>query len=76
MRENNGEIELAKNWWKSRLPHLIQYNDLKGDLQVHSDSTDGTMSIEDMALASQGEIRTRIYSNNRSYKRFEINKWT
>jgi DNA polymerase (family X) len=25
---------------------------LKGDLQVHSDSTDGTMSIEDMALAA------------------------
>ena len=26
---------------------------MKGDLQVHSDSTDGTMSIEDMALAAK-----------------------
>ena len=52
IRENNGEIELAKNGGK-RLPHLIQYNDLKGDLQVHSNSTDGTMSIEDMALAAK-----------------------
>jgi DNA polymerase (family X) len=50
MRENRGEIELAK---KEALPELIQYNDLKGDLQVHSSSTDGTMSIEDMALAAK-----------------------
>jgi DNA polymerase (family 10) len=49
MRENLGEIALAK---KGGLPKLIEYNDLKGDLQVHSDSTDGTMSIEDMALAA------------------------
>jgi DNA polymerase (family 10) len=33
MRENTGEIDLAK---KGELPELIQYNDLKGDLQVHS----------------------------------------
>ena len=52
IRENNGEIELAKNGGKE-LPHLIQYNDLRGDVQVHSDSTDGTMSIEDMALAAK-----------------------
>jgi DNA polymerase (family X) len=51
MRENLGEIELAKKGGKG-LPKLIEYNDLKGDLQVHSDSTDGTMSIEDMALAA------------------------
>ncbi|MGA9150328.1 MAG: helix-hairpin-helix domain-containing protein, partial [Candidatus Nitrosopolaris sp.] len=51
MRENLGEISLAKKGGKG-LPKLIEYNDLKGDLQVHSDSTDGTMSIEDMALAA------------------------
>ena len=50
IRENRGEIELAK---KQGLPELIQYNDLKGDLQVHSSSTDGTMSIDDMALAAK-----------------------
>ena len=50
MRENRGEIELAK---REALPKLIQYNDLKGDLQVHSSSTDGTMSIDDMALADK-----------------------
>ncbi len=51
MRENLGEVELAKKGGK-RLPKLIEYTDLKGDLQVHSNSTDGTMSIEEMALAA------------------------
>jgi DNA polymerase (family X) len=51
MRENLGEVELAKKGGKG-LPKLIGYNDLKGDLQVHSNSTDGTMSIEQMALAA------------------------
>jgi DNA polymerase (family X) len=50
MRENRGEIELAK---REELPKLREYNDLKGDLQVHSSSTDGTMSIDDMALAAK-----------------------
>jgi DNA polymerase (family 10) len=60
MRENNGEIELAvikkekeKEMKKAKLPKLIQYNELKGDLHVHSNSSDGTMSIQDMALAAK-----------------------
>jgi DNA polymerase (family X) len=52
IRENNGEIELAKKP-KNELPKLVQYNDLRGDLQVHSDITDGTSSIEDMAIAAK-----------------------
>lgn len=58
MRENKGEIELAKirkdgkekKERNSMLPQLIDFDDLKGDLQVHSSSTDGTMTIEEMAL--------------------------
>lgn len=50
MRENKGEIELAK---KSKLQKLIEYGSLKGDLQVHSNNTDGTKSIEEMALAAR-----------------------
>lgn len=54
MRENKGEIEVAKiekkgKSGKTGLPQLIGYGDLKGDLQVHSKNTDGTMSIEEMA---------------------------
>jgi DNA polymerase (family 10) len=52
IRENTGEIEVAIKP-KSELPKLIQYDDLKGDLQVHSNSTDGTMSVEDMAIAAK-----------------------
>lgn len=50
MRENVGEIELAR---QGRLPKLIEYGSLKGDLQVHSESTDGTATIEEMARAAR-----------------------
>jgi DNA polymerase (family 10) len=50
MRENTGEIELAV---KGKLPSLIGYDALKGDLQVHSNNSDGTATIEEMALAAK-----------------------
>ncbi len=50
MRENAGEIELAK---KNGLPELIEYGSLKGDLQVHSENSDGTATIEEMARAAK-----------------------
>ena len=56
MRENLGEVELAKKGGNG-LPKLIEYDDLKGDLQVHSNSTDGTMSIEEMAQAAIEKFR-------------------
>jgi DNA polymerase (family X) len=63
MRENRGEIELAKmekngmeKEERSRLRQLIGYDDLKGDLQVHSNNTDGTMSIEEMALNARDKF--------------------
>jgi DNA polymerase (family 10) len=60
MRENKGEIELAKIEKKKKanatLPKLISYDDLKGDLQVHSDNTDGTLSIEEMAVYARDKF--------------------
>jgi DNA polymerase (family 10) len=58
MRENNGEVQLAKkgrtkNSNNPKLPDLINYNDLKGDLQVHSNDTDGMISIRDIASAAK-----------------------
>jgi DNA polymerase (family X) len=54
MRENKGETELAKKERrKDGLPDLVDYNSLKGDLQVHSSDTDGMMSIKDIALAAK-----------------------
>ena len=46
LRENTGEIEAAKN---GKLPQIIDYKDLKGDLQVNSNWTDGQNSIKEMA---------------------------
>ncbi len=47
LRENTGELEAAL---AHKLPKLIGYGDLVGDLQVQTDWTDGAESIEQMAL--------------------------
>lgn len=45
MRENTGEIELAL---KNKLPKIIEYGSIKGDLQVHTTWSEGENSIEEM----------------------------
>ena len=49
IRENCGEIQYFAESSNTPLD-LIEYGDLKGDLHTHSASTDGTMSITEMAL--------------------------
>ncbi len=49
LRENTGEIEAAR---AHRLPKIIGYGDVRGDLQIQTDWTDGTASIEAMANAA------------------------
>jgi DNA polymerase (family 10) len=50
LRENRGEIEAAR---AGTLPKLITMDDIRGDLHVHSDYTDGTVSIRSMASAAK-----------------------
>lgn len=50
LREDRGEIEAAR---QGRLPRLIEYGDLRGDLQVQTNWTDGANSIEEMALEAR-----------------------
>ncbi|MEI7434048.1 MAG: DNA polymerase/3'-5' exonuclease PolX [Methanomicrobiales archaeon] len=50
LRENLGEIELAKNY---QLPQLVGPADIRGDLHIHSDWSDGTLTLEQ--LATNGE---------------------
>lgn len=52
MREDRGEIALAQ---ANGLPALVTRADIRGDLHVHSDWTDGTASIEAMVKAAQAQ---------------------
>lgn len=48
MREDRGEIELAQ---KNELPQILQYDDIKGDVHLHSTYSDGGENLENMAIA-------------------------
>jgi len=50
LRTDSGELDAART---GTLPTLIRYDDLKGDLQVQSDWTDGNASIAEMAEAAR-----------------------
>ena len=65
LRENTGEIEAAK---KDELPNLVELVDLKGDLQVHSNWTDGQNSIREMAeQAKKNGLEYIIISDHSKY---------
>jgi len=49
LREDRGEIEACL---EGKLPKLIEIGDIKGDLHIHSNYTDGKASIKEMALAA------------------------
>jgi DNA polymerase (family 10) len=46
LREDEGEIEAAQ---AGSLPKLVELSDIKGDLHTHTNWTDGTETLEDMA---------------------------
>ncbi len=50
MREDRGEIEAAH---EGRLPQLVAFSDLRGDLHVHTKATDGHDSLRAMAEAAK-----------------------
>jgi DNA polymerase (family 10) len=49
MRENSGELDAAA---EGRLPALIQLNDIRGDLHMHTTETDGKASLREMVEAA------------------------
>jgi DNA polymerase (family 10) len=49
LRENSGELEAAAT---HTLPHLITLGDIRGDLHMHTDATDGRDTIRQMAEAA------------------------
>ncbi len=50
LREAQGEVERAE---EGTLPRLVGLADIKGDLHMHTDWSDGHNSIEEMALAAR-----------------------
>ncbi len=50
IRENRGEIKAAID---HRLPSLIELGDIKGDLHVHSTMSDGSATVEEIALEAR-----------------------
>ena len=76
LRESGKSIELAK---ANKIPELINDNDLKGVLHVHSTWSDGKDSIRDMALSAKklgfsyigicDHSQTAVYTNGLKYDR-------
>jgi DNA polymerase IV (family X) len=50
LREDRGEIEAAQG---KSLPDLIEESEIKGDLHIHSNWSDGSSPIEEVARAAQ-----------------------
>jgi len=50
MRENSGEIEAAE---KGKLPRLVEQKDIKGDLHVHTNWSDGDSSLKEMVVGAK-----------------------
>ncbi len=50
MRSGGDEIDLAL---RHKLPRVVEVSDLRGDLHVHSDWSDGKRTIREMALAAR-----------------------
>lgn len=50
IREGRGEVEAAH---EKRLPKLVELSDLKGDLHIHTNATDGHADIKTMAMAAK-----------------------
>ena len=57
LRENRGEIEAAA---AQSLPRLLAYEDLRGDLHMHTTATDGRADAETMARAAEAAGREYI----------------
>jgi DNA polymerase (family 10) len=56
LRENRGEIDAAdreRHGREGALPHLLTLDAMRGDLQAHTDASDGASTLEEMARAAQ-----------------------
>ena len=63
LRENTGEIEAAQS---HSLPKVVEYDELIGDMHVHTKDSDGMNSLEEMAMAAEKNGSKYIALTNHS----------
>jgi DNA polymerase (family 10) len=57
LREDTGEVDAAA---ADALPDLVPYGAVRGDLQVHTDASDGSASLREMAAAADERGREYV----------------
>lgn len=67
LREDRGEIAAAR---EGKLPRLIEPGDLRGDLHVHTDATDGKNTLREMveACAARGYAYVAITDHTQALR--------
>ena len=67
LRENSGEFEASK---ERRLPELVKHEELRGDFHVHTDWSDGSNTIQQVAdhAAESGYEYVAITDHSQSMK--------
>jgi len=63
LREDRGEVEAAL---ENELPELVELGDIRGDLHVHSDYSDGHSTIEEVARAAKARGYKHVSINDHS----------
>ena len=63
LRENRGEISMAL---EGRLPQLVEVSEIRGDMHLHTDTTDGRDSLEDMIAVARRKGYLYIAVTNHS----------
>ena len=64
LREDRGEVEAAL---EKELPELVEPGDIRGDLHVHSDYSDGHSTIEEVARAAKARGYKYVSINDHSH---------
>jgi DNA polymerase (family 10) len=64
LREDRGEVEAAL---EGSLPDLVELSDIRGDLHVHSDYSDGHNTIEEVARAAKARGYSYVSINDHSH---------
>ena len=64
LREDRGEVEAAL---EKELPELVELGDIRGDLHVHSNYSDGHSTIEEVARAAKARGYKYVSINDHSH---------